>query len=37
MADDYAALIEPVKSKRTFEEVPDRLKELIFNGTLKPG
>jgi DNA-binding FadR family transcriptional regulator len=34
---DYEQLIEPVKSRRTFEEVSERLKELIFNGTLKPG
>jgi DNA-binding FadR family transcriptional regulator len=34
---DYEALIEPVKSKRTFEEVSEKLKELIFSGTLKPG
>ncbi len=34
---DYETLIEPLKSKRTFEEVSHRLKELIFNGTLKPG
>ncbi len=37
MADNYEAVIEPVRSKRTFEEVSDRLKELIFNGTLKVG
>jgi len=37
MKTDYESLIEPVKSKRTFEEVSERLKELIFNGTLKPG
>ena len=37
MADDYAALIRPVKSKRTFEEVSDKSKELIFSGTLRPG
>ncbi|HVN96439.1 MAG TPA: GntR family transcriptional regulator, partial [Syntrophorhabdaceae bacterium] len=37
MKTDYEKLIEPVKSKRTFEEVSDRLKELIFNGALKPG
>lgn len=37
MIADYRDLIEPVKSKRTFEEVSDKLKELIFNGTLKPG
>jgi len=35
--DAYDALFGPVKNKRTFEEVSDRLKELIFNGTLKPG
>jgi len=37
MKTDYESLIEPVKNKRTFEEVSERLKELIFNGTLKPG
>jgi len=37
MPTDYEKLIEPIKSKRTFEEVSDKLKELIFNGTLKPG
>jgi GntR family transcriptional regulator, transcriptional repressor for pyruvate dehydrogenase complex len=37
MATDYETLIEPVKSKRTFEEVSDKLKELIFSGTLIPG
>jgi GntR family transcriptional regulator, transcriptional repressor for pyruvate dehydrogenase complex len=37
METDYRALIEPVKNKRTFEEVSDRLKELIFNGSLTPG
>jgi GntR family transcriptional regulator, transcriptional repressor for pyruvate dehydrogenase complex len=37
MVTDYETLIEPLKSKRTFEEVSDRLKELIFSGTLKPG
>jgi GntR family transcriptional regulator, transcriptional repressor for pyruvate dehydrogenase complex len=34
---DYAMLFEPVKNKRTFEEVSGRIKELIFNGTLEPG
>jgi DNA-binding FadR family transcriptional regulator len=34
---DYTSLIEPIKSKRTFEEVSNRIKELIFDGTLKPG
>jgi GntR family transcriptional repressor for pyruvate dehydrogenase complex len=37
MATDYELLIEPVKSKRTFEEVSEKLKDLIFSGTLKPG
>jgi GntR family transcriptional regulator, transcriptional repressor for pyruvate dehydrogenase complex len=37
MIADYKDLIEPVRSKRTFEEVSDKLKELIFNGTLQPG
>jgi len=37
MIPDYATLIGPVKNKRTFEEVSDKLKELIFDGTLKPG
>jgi GntR family transcriptional repressor for pyruvate dehydrogenase complex len=30
-------LFSPVKSKRTFEEVSDSIKELILNGTLKVG
>ncbi|HEX2964195.1 MAG TPA: FCD domain-containing protein [Syntrophorhabdaceae bacterium] len=34
---DYEALIGPIRNRRTFEEVSDKLKELIFNGTLKPG
>jgi GntR family transcriptional regulator, transcriptional repressor for pyruvate dehydrogenase complex len=37
MIPDYTNLIGPVRNKRTFEEVSDKLKELIFNGTLKPG
>jgi GntR family transcriptional repressor for pyruvate dehydrogenase complex len=37
MVTDYETLIEPLRKKRTFEEVSERLKELIFNGTLKPG
>jgi GntR family transcriptional repressor for pyruvate dehydrogenase complex len=37
MIPDYTTLIGPVKNKRTFEGVSDKLKELIFNGTLKPG
>ena len=37
MATDYETLIKPVKSKRTFEEVSEKLKELIFSGTLVPG
>lgn len=34
---DYKLLIEPIKSQRTFEEVSNRIKELIFAGALKPG
>lgn len=30
-------LIEPLRSKRTFEAVSDQLKELILKGSLKPG
>lgn len=37
ISDSDYALFGPLKNKRTFEEVSDRLKELIFNGTLKPG
>jgi GntR family transcriptional repressor for pyruvate dehydrogenase complex len=37
MTIDYETLIEPLKSRRTFEDVSDKLKELIFNGTIKPG
>lgn len=37
MNDDYKILIGPVKNRRTFEEVSDSLKELILNGTFKPG
>ncbi len=37
MLTDYQTVIAPVKSKRTFEEVSEKLKELIFNGTLRPG
>lgn len=28
---------KPIKSKRTFEEISNKIKELIFNGALKPG
>jgi DNA-binding FadR family transcriptional regulator len=34
---DYKSLIEPIKSQRTFEEVSNKIKELIFSGALKPG
>jgi GntR family transcriptional regulator, transcriptional repressor for pyruvate dehydrogenase complex len=37
MKPDYKTLIEPIKNKRTFEEVSEKLKELIFDGTLNPG
>jgi len=33
----YKELIGPIKSRRTFEEVSERLKQLIFDGSLKPG
>jgi GntR family transcriptional regulator, transcriptional repressor for pyruvate dehydrogenase complex len=35
--EDYELAIEPIRTTRTFEEVSNRLKELIFNGTFKPG
>jgi len=31
------AIFTPIKSKRAFEEVSSRIKELIFEGVLKPG
>lgn len=34
---DYKTLIQPIRSKKTFEEVSNRIKELIFNGDLRPG
>lgn len=37
MDNEYETLIEPVVSRRTFEEVSERLKKLIFDGTFKPG
>jgi GntR family transcriptional regulator, transcriptional repressor for pyruvate dehydrogenase complex len=37
MKADLKTLIDPVRNRRTFEEVSDKLKELIFNGTLIPG
>jgi DNA-binding FadR family transcriptional regulator len=37
MIPDYTTLIGPVRNKRTFEGVSDKLKALIFDGTLKPG
>ena len=37
MITDYKILIEPIKNRRAFEKVSERLKELIFDGTLKPG
>jgi GntR family transcriptional repressor for pyruvate dehydrogenase complex len=35
--EEYESVIGPVKTTRTFEEVSSRLKELIFDGTFKPG
>lgn len=37
MKPDYTKLIGPIRNKRTFEEVSDKLKEFIFDGTFKPG
>ena len=34
---DYDIIIAPIRNRRTFEKVSDKLKELIFNGTFKPG
>jgi len=31
------AIFRPIKSKRTFEEVSNKIKTLIFDGVLKPG
>ena len=36
-SEQYGSTAEPAKATRTFEEVSNRLKELIFDGTLKPG
>src|SRR4030043_1090812 len=30
-------LFIPLESKRTFEEIADQIRELIYSGTLKPG
>ena len=30
-------LFEPIKSERTFEKVSKKIKQLIFDGVLKPG
>ncbi len=35
--EQYGEVFGPIRNRRTFEEVSDRLKELIFNGTLQPG
>ncbi|PKN63060.1 MAG: hypothetical protein CVU57_21360 [Deltaproteobacteria bacterium HGW-Deltaproteobacteria-15] len=37
MKPDFNTVFEPVKNKRMFEEVSDKIKRLIFDGTLKPG
>jgi len=34
---DPETLFSPIKNKRTFEEVSSKIKELIFDGLLKPG
>ncbi len=35
--EDFGRVFEPVKNRRMFEEVSDKIKRLIFDGTLKPG
>lgn len=37
MKPDFDIVFEPVKNRRMFEEVSDKIKRLIFEGTLKPG
>ncbi|RJR39445.1 MAG: FadR family transcriptional regulator [Desulfobacteraceae bacterium] len=37
MKPDFNTVFEPVKTRRMFEEVSDKIKRLIFDGTLKPG
>ncbi|PKN29310.1 MAG: hypothetical protein CVU64_08865 [Deltaproteobacteria bacterium HGW-Deltaproteobacteria-21] len=37
MKPDFNTVFEPVKNRRMFEEVSDKIKRLIFDGTLKPG
>lgn len=34
---DPAYIFSPLKTKRRFEEISDKIKELIFKGVLKPG
>ncbi len=34
---DFKTVFEPIRSRRTFEEVSHKIKGLIFDGTLKPG
>ena len=34
---DQSNLFTPLKSKRTFEEIADQIRELIYAGVLKPG
>lgn len=37
MEPDFGIVFEPVRNRRMFEEVSDKIKRLIFDGTLKPG
>ncbi len=37
MNDQAELIFNPIKSRRTFEEVSDEIKRLIFQGILKPG
>jgi GntR family transcriptional regulator, transcriptional repressor for pyruvate dehydrogenase complex len=37
LVNDFSTLIEPIGNRRTFEEISDKLKDLVFDGTLQPG
>lgn len=37
MSSDLKAVFSPIKSPRTFEEVSNQIKKLIFDGVFKPG
>ena len=37
MSSDLKTVFAPIKSPRTFEEVSNRIKKLIFDGVIKTG